>query len=226
MPPANYRNGMPGDTSATPIRTTVALSAPSRRRPSAEPSRPDIDPSAARAILAAAEAALLDEHRLLTGDELAVLAGLPDRWVTSLAALAHQVRIGLVRAGGRSRGHPVGQDRRMSRGLPFLFTIVPVRHPGESHSLPRHRRGPPGGRERPRSAGASEFCIVLAVRGPDERTMARILELVPMIRAQTGLNVAVSAGLLTDRRPGVWPKAGCTATTTTSRPPAPSSPAW
>ena len=46
--------------------------------------------------------------------------------------------------------------------------------------------------------GASEFCIVLAVRGPDERTMRRILELVPLIRDETGLNVAVSAGILTE----------------------------
>ena len=45
--------------------------------------------------------------------------------------------------------------------------------------------------------GASEFCIVLAVRGPDERTMERILELVPDIQGE-GLNVAVSAGILTD----------------------------
>jgi biotin synthase len=45
--------------------------------------------------------------------------------------------------------------------------------------------------------GASEFCIVLAVRGPDERTLVRLLELVPLVRAETGLNVAVSAGILT-----------------------------
>src|SRR6185437_16465782 len=46
--------------------------------------------------------------------------------------------------------------------------------------------------------GASEFCIVLAVRGPDERTLQRILELVPVIHDETGLNVAVSAGILTE----------------------------
>ena len=46
--------------------------------------------------------------------------------------------------------------------------------------------------------GATEFCIVLAVRGPDERTMKRILELVPAIEAETKLNVAVSAGILSD----------------------------
>ncbi|MYK73730.1 MAG: biotin synthase BioB [Acidimicrobiaceae bacterium] len=44
--------------------------------------------------------------------------------------------------------------------------------------------------------GASEFCIVLAVRGPNERIMTKILELVPMIQHETGLNVAVSAGIL------------------------------
>ena len=46
--------------------------------------------------------------------------------------------------------------------------------------------------------GASEFCIVLAVRGPDERILARIFELVPLVHDQTGLNVAVSAGILTE----------------------------
>ena len=46
--------------------------------------------------------------------------------------------------------------------------------------------------------GASEFCLVLAVRGPDERTLPRILDLVPLVRDETGLNVAVSAGILTE----------------------------
>jgi biotin synthase len=45
--------------------------------------------------------------------------------------------------------------------------------------------------------GASEFCIVLAVRGPDERTLSRIIDLVSLVQAETGLNVAVSAGILT-----------------------------
>ena len=39
---------------------------------------------------------------------------------------------------------------------------------------------------------------MLAVRGPDERTMQRILDLVPLIHDETGLNVAVSAGILTE----------------------------
>ena len=194
---ANYRNGMPGDTTTTSIRTTVTVAAPSRRRPRAEPARQDIEPAAARAIVSAAETALLDERRLLTGDELTTLAGLPDRWVTSLAALAHQVRIswcgpeveveGILSAktGGCPEDcHFCSQSSQFDtpvKATPFLDADEVLQAARET-----------------RSAGASEFCIVLAVRGPDERTLARILELVPMIRAQTGLNVAVSAGLLTD----------------------------
>ena len=59
----------------------------------AEPGRPEIDSTAARGLLAAAGTALLDERRLLTAEELTGLAALPDGWVTSLAALAHQVRL-------------------------------------------------------------------------------------------------------------------------------------
>ena len=44
--------------------------------------------------------------------------------------------------------------------------------------------------------GASEFCIVLAVRGPDARLLDHICSLVPLISERTGLNVAVSAGIL------------------------------
>ena len=43
--------------------------------------------------------------------------------------------------------------------------------------------------------GATEFCLVLAVRGPDERTMKRLETLVPAVREETGLQVAISAGV-------------------------------
>ena len=128
---------------------------------------------------------------------------------------------GLVRRHGRDRGHPVGQDRRLPGGLPLLRPVVPFRHSGAGHAVPRHRRRcsrPPGRRPR---LGASEFCIVLAVRGPDERTMRRLLELVPLVQAATGLNVAVSAGILDGPRPSAWRRAESTGTTTTSKRPGP-----
>ena len=44
--------------------------------------------------------------------------------------------------------------------------------------------------------GATEFCIVYAVRGPDERLMRNILDLTATVHANTQMSVAVSAGIL------------------------------
>jgi biotin synthase len=188
---------MPGDPAAVPIRTAVTWSTPTRHRHHPGPARPGVDGPTARARLAAAERALLDERRLITGPELEALADLPDSWVTSLAALAHQVRLawcgpeveveGILSAktGGCPEDcHFCSQSSRFDtpvKATPFADTGEVLRAAEET-----------------RAAGASEFCIVLAVRGPDERTMGRLLELVPLIRQRTGLNVAVSAGLLTE----------------------------
>src|SRR5689334_19933941 len=150
-----------------------------------------------RSLLTAAGDALLDERRSLTLDELAALAALPDSAVPSLAALAHEVRLawcgpeveveGILSAktGGCPEDcHFCSQSSKFETQVlatPFLDTDEVLRAAEETARL-----------------GASEFCIVLAVRGPDERTMQRLLELVPMVREQVGINVAVSAGILTD----------------------------
>ena len=134
--------------------------------------------AADRAVIAAAEHALLDERRLLAADELAALAALPDGAVMALASLAHQVRLawcgpeveieGILSAktGGCPEDcHFCAQWSRFDtpvKATPFLDTDEVLAAARETAAL-----------------GASEFCIVLAVRGPDERTLQRILELVP-----------------------------------------------
>ena len=154
---------------------------------------------AERAVLAGADRALLDERRLLDADELTALAALPDGAVMNLAALAHQVRLawcgptveveGILSAktGGCPEDcHFCSQSSRFDtpvKATPFLDHDEVLAAAKETAAL-----------------GASEFCIVLAVRGPDERTLQRILALVPLIRDKTGLNVAVSAGILTDEQ--------------------------
>jgi biotin synthase len=167
---------------------------------SAAPPPPQVALSAAdRTVIAAAERALLDERRLLSGAELTALAALPDGAVMALASLAHQVRLawcgpeveveGILSAktGGCPEDcHFCSQSSRFDtpvKATPFLDTTEVLTAARETAAL-----------------GASEFCIVLAVRGPDERTMQRLLELVPLIRAETGLNVAVSAGILTEEQ--------------------------
>lgn len=148
-----------------------------------------------RDLLAVASVALLDDRRQLTLAELAELAALPDVSVPSLAAVAHEVRLawcgpeveveGIVSA--RTGGCPedcgfCSQSARFDSPVvatPFLDPASVVAAARETAAL-----------------GASEFCIVLAVRGPDERTMGRLEELVPLVRRETGLQVAISAGIL------------------------------
>lgn len=47
------------------------------------------------------------------------------------------------------------------------------------------------------ATGATEFCIVAAVRGPDKRLMTQVRDGVAAIRAEVGINVACSLGILT-----------------------------
>src|SRR4051812_33310676 len=150
----------------------------------------------AREAIRAAETALLDDRRLLEADELARLARVPDESVPALAALAHQVRLawcgpqveveGILSA--KTGGCPEdchfcsqsAQFETVVQATPFLDTDEVLEAARETAKI-----------------GASEFCIVLAVKGPDEKTMQRLEEIVPLVQQETGLNVAVSAGILT-----------------------------
>ena len=156
-----------------------------------------IGSAGARRLLRHAEGALIDERRLLEAGELQALAHLGDGQVPALAALAHQVRLewcgptveieGIlsIKTGGCPEDcHFCSQSARFSETPP----ATPFLDAGEVLAAARETA----------RTGASEFCMVLAVRGPDERTLQRIISLVPLIEAETGLNVAVSAGILTD----------------------------
>ncbi|EUA41484.1 putative biotin synthase [Mycobacterium xenopi 3993] len=44
--------------------------------------------------------------------------------------------------------------------------------------------------------GATEFCIVAAVRGPDERLMAQVAAGIEAIRNEVDINIACSLGML------------------------------
>ena len=186
---------VPADATAAPTRSTVSLRAPVEACPVTLPPTPNA--TQARSMIAAAGVALLDERRLLEAEELGSLAVVPDESVMGLASLAHEVRLawcgptveveGILSAktGGCPEDcHFCSQSSRFDtpvKATPFLDTDEVLAAATETAAL-----------------GASEFCIVLAVRGPDERIMARLLELVPLVRERTGLQVAVSAGILTE----------------------------
>jgi biotin synthase len=142
-----------------------------------------------------ARSKLVDDQERLDPEDLAALADLGEEHLPALADLAHETRItwcgdtveveGIVSAktGGCPEDcHFCAQSSRFDTPVlatPFLDTDEVIRAAKETAAL-----------------GASEFCIVLAVRGPDERTMRRLLDLVPVVQRETGLNVAVSAGIL------------------------------
>jgi biotin synthase len=142
-----------------------------------------------------ARSKLIDDQERLDPDDLAALAHLGEEHLPALTDLAHQTRLawcgdtveveGILSAktGGCPEDcHFCAQSSRFDTPVlatPFLDTDEVVRAAKETAAL-----------------GASEFCIVLAVRGPDERTMKRLLDLVPVVQRETGLNVAVSAGIL------------------------------
>ncbi|GAC1376383.1 MAG: biotin synthase BioB [Acidimicrobiales bacterium] len=150
----------------------------------------------ARDLLQRAGTALLDDRRQLTLDELSDLAALGPADVPALAALAHEVRLAWCGAEVEIEGilsaktggcpedcHFCSQSAQFDspvKATPFLETDELLRAAEETKAL-----------------GASEFCIVLAVRGPDLRIMDHLLRVVPVVREATGLNVAVSAGILT-----------------------------
>ena len=156
-----------------------------------------MSPPAARALLTNVGTALLDDRRQLTSEELSALGHLPSDHVPALAALAHEVRLSWcgaavelegilsVKTGGCPEDcHFCSQSARFEspvRATPVLDEAALVQAAEETKGL-----------------GASEFCIVLAVRGPDVRIMEQLLRLVPAVREATGLNVAVSAGILTN----------------------------
>src|SRR6476620_3837170 len=48
------------------------------------------------------------------------------------------------------------------------------------------------------ATGATEFCIVAAVRGPDQRLMEQVRDGVKAIQAEVDINVACSLGILTE----------------------------
>ena len=146
--------------------------------------------------IARARSTLLEQRGELERAHLEELAELEPEWVPSLAALAHEVRLercgpvveveGILSA--KTGGCP--EDCTFcSQSSRFDSPVRPtaILEPQEVLAAARETA----------AMGASEFCLVAAVRGPDDRLIARVLECAALVREETGLNVAASLGILT-----------------------------
>jgi biotin synthase len=148
-----------------------------------------------RGPLADASRALLEERRQLTDDELAALAGLPSEQVPSLAALAHEVRLEWCGPGVEVEGILSVKTAGCPEDCSFCSQSAQFESPVKATPFLDIDEILAAADETAR-LGASEFCLVAAVRGPDERMMRQVLDVVPRIRERTGLNVACSLGIL------------------------------
>jgi len=140
--------------------------------------------------------ALFERDEQITHDDALALAGLPDEQVPELIALSHRVRL-------RFAGPEVEVESILSAktgGCPedchfcsqsgrFETTVRPEPFLPTDQIVEAARRS--------ELEGATEFCIVLAVRGPDDHIMERTLDAVAAIRANTQMQVACSLGILT-----------------------------
>jgi biotin synthase len=152
--------------------------------------------SAAR-LIESARAALVDDRRQLTLDELATLAALPDGDVPALAGAAHAVRVAWCGDTVEVEGILSAKTGGCPEDCHFCAQSSRFDTPVKAIPLLSHDDVLAAARETA-ELGASEFCLVYAVRGPDERLMAHLEKVVPLVGRETGLNVAVSAGILTD----------------------------
>jgi biotin synthase len=146
-------------------------------------------------VLAVAREKVLGEGRGLSEGEILDVLRLPDERVDDALGLAHEVRMrwcgaaveveGIVslKTGGCPEDcHFCSQSGRFE---------TPVRAARlDIDSLVEAAR-------ETAATGATEFCIVAAVRGPDARLMQQVRAGIDAIRAQVEINIACSLGILT-----------------------------
>jgi biotin synthase len=145
--------------------------------------------------LAIAERALLEERRPLTLDEARAVAHLSLDDLPALIALAHRVRLlycgesveleSLINAKSGACPEDCAFCSQSAR-YHTAIDIYPLLELDEVMEAARATR----------EAGATQFCIVVAVRGPDERLLTRVIEATELIGKETGLEVAASLGIL------------------------------
>jgi biotin synthase len=146
-------------------------------------------------IVTTARAQVLDQGLGLTEAQALECLQLPDERVDELLDLAHEVRVkwcgdeveveGIVslKTGGCPEDcHFCSQSGVFDSPVRSAWLDIP--------SLVRAAK-------ETANTGATEFCIVAAVRGPDERLMQQVREGVAAIQEAVEINVACSLGMLT-----------------------------
>jgi biotin synthase len=149
-------------------------------------------------VLATARQQVLEEGRSLGEADLVEVLNLADERVPELLELAHQVRMrwcgpeveveGIVslKTGGCPEDcHFCSQSGKFESPVRSVWLNIPELVAAAKQTA---------------DTGASEFCIVAAVRGPDDRLMSQVRDGVAAIRAEVDINIACSLGMLTQEQ--------------------------
>ena len=146
-------------------------------------------------ILAVAREQVLKGGSGLDEPQVLAVLELPDERVPDALALAHEVRMrwcgpaveveGIVsiKTGGCPEDcHFCSQSGRFHTPVRAVRLDIPALVKAARQTA---------------AAGATAFCLVAAVRGPDERLMAQVRDAVAAIQAEVEINIACSVGILT-----------------------------
>ncbi|MEZ0106834.1 biotin synthase [Catenulispora sp. EB89] len=149
-------------------------------------------------ILAEARRQVLDEGRGLTEEQVLRVLRLPDEALPELLQLAHEVRdkwcgpevevegiVSLKTGGCPEDCHFCSQSGLFPSPVRAAWLNIPELVEAAKQTA---------------ATGATEFCIVAAVRGPDARLMKQMREGVKAIQDAVDIQVAASLGMLTQEQ--------------------------
>ncbi|MDP9429560.1 MAG: biotin synthase BioB [Actinomycetota bacterium] len=149
-------------------------------------------------VLEQARGQVLEEGRGLSEEQILAVLDLPDEDMPQLLELAHQVRMrwcgpeveveGIVslKTGGCPEDcHFCSQSGQFTSPVRAVWLDIPALVEAARQTA---------------ATGATEFCIVAAVRGPDQRLMTQLREAVTAIHAAVEIQVAASLGILTQEQ--------------------------
>ncbi|MEO6881689.1 MAG: biotin synthase BioB [Mycobacteriaceae bacterium] len=149
-------------------------------------------------ILRTAREQVLEHGEPLTQEQVLAVLQLPDTELDELLALAHEVRlrwcgpevevegiISLKTGGCPEDCHFCSQSGLFTSPVRSAWLDVPSLVEAAKQTA---------------KTGATEFCIVAAVRGPDARLMAQVAAGIEAIRNELDINIACSLGMLTQEQ--------------------------
>jgi biotin synthase len=149
-------------------------------------------------VLERARTQVLEGGRGLSEEDVLAVLELPDEQIPELLQLAHEVRMrwcgpeveveGIVslKTGGCPEDcHFCSQSGQFQSPVRAVWLDIPALVEAARQTA---------------ATGATEFCIVAAVRGPDERLMTQLREAVAAIREAVDIQVAASLGILTQQQ--------------------------